>query len=130
MDLEEGGDEIDPLDAFMADNEAKVEPVKTEEDAAAAPQGIATAGGFGSLHVHTACKVQLVNVNARLAADTCHTLKYHQSTCGRNHCCAAGRCGIKTVIIGINLLLVSICTISSMICKAQSSASKHHMHHV
>lgn len=39
MDLEEGGDEIDPLDAFMADNEAKVEPIKTEEDAAAAPQG-------------------------------------------------------------------------------------------
>ena len=38
MDLEEGGDEIDPLDAFMADNEAKVAPVKTE-DAAAAPQG-------------------------------------------------------------------------------------------
>ena len=39
MDLEEGGDEIDPLDAFMADNEAKVGPIKSEEDAAAAPQG-------------------------------------------------------------------------------------------
>lgn len=30
MDMEEGGDEIDPLDAFMADNESKVTPVKTE----------------------------------------------------------------------------------------------------
>ena len=30
MGMEEGGDEIDPLDAFMADNEAKVVPVKTE----------------------------------------------------------------------------------------------------
>ena len=39
MDLEEGGDEIDPLDAFMADNEAQVGPIKTEEDATAAPQG-------------------------------------------------------------------------------------------
>lgn len=39
MDLEEGGDEIDPLDAFMADNEAKVAPVKTEEEPAAA-QGL------------------------------------------------------------------------------------------
>lgn len=29
MDMEEGGDEIDPLDAFMADNEAKVAPVNT-----------------------------------------------------------------------------------------------------
>lgn len=40
MDLEEGGDEIDPLDAFMADNEVKVAPssVKTE-DTAAAPKG-------------------------------------------------------------------------------------------
>lgn len=38
MDLEEGGDEIDPLDAFMADNEARVGPVKTE-DTTAAPQG-------------------------------------------------------------------------------------------
>lgn len=37
MDLEEGGDEIDPLDAFMADNEVKVAPssVKTEDTAAA-----------------------------------------------------------------------------------------------
>ena len=39
MDLEEGGDEIDPLDAFMADNDTKVGPVKIEEDTAAAPQG-------------------------------------------------------------------------------------------
>ena len=38
MDLAEGGDEIDPLDAFMAENDAQVEPVKMEEDAAA-PQG-------------------------------------------------------------------------------------------
>ena len=38
MDLEEGGDEIDPLDAFMADNEVKVAPVKTE-DTAAVPKG-------------------------------------------------------------------------------------------
>lgn len=30
MDMEEGGDEIDPLDAFMADNETKVASVKTE----------------------------------------------------------------------------------------------------
>lgn len=30
MNMEEGGDEIDPLDAFMADNEANVVPVKTE----------------------------------------------------------------------------------------------------
>lgn len=35
MDLAEGGDEIDPLDAFMAENDAQVEPVKMEEDAAA-----------------------------------------------------------------------------------------------
>ena len=34
MDLEEGGDEIDPLDAFMADNDAQVAPVKAEEPAA------------------------------------------------------------------------------------------------
>lgn len=34
MDLEEGGDEIDPLDAFMADNDAKVAPIKAEEQAA------------------------------------------------------------------------------------------------
>ena len=39
MDLEEGGDEIDPLDAFMADNETKVKPIKSEENAAATPQG-------------------------------------------------------------------------------------------
>ena len=38
MDLAEGGDEIDPLDAFMAENDAQVEPVKMEEDAAA-PRG-------------------------------------------------------------------------------------------
>jgi len=34
MDLEEGGDEIEPLDAFMADNDAKVAPIKAEEQAA------------------------------------------------------------------------------------------------
>lgn len=34
-DMEEGGDEIDPLDAFMADNEASVAPVKTEPAASA-----------------------------------------------------------------------------------------------
>ena len=38
MDLAEGGDEIDPLDAFMAENDAHVEPVKTEEESAA-PKG-------------------------------------------------------------------------------------------
>ena len=38
MDLAEGGDEIDPLDAFMAENDAQVEPVKTEEESAA-PKG-------------------------------------------------------------------------------------------
>ena len=39
MDLEEGGDEIDPLDAFMADNDTKVAPIKAEEGTAAS-QGI------------------------------------------------------------------------------------------
>ena len=34
MDLEEGGDEIDPLDAFMAGNDAKVAPLTEEEPAA------------------------------------------------------------------------------------------------
>lgn len=42
MDLEEGGDEIDPLDAFMADNEVKVAPVKTEDTAAASKGGCYT----------------------------------------------------------------------------------------
>ena len=39
MDLEEGGDEIDPLDAFMADNEVKVGPSVKTEDTAVAPKG-------------------------------------------------------------------------------------------
>jgi len=56
MDLEEGGDEIDPLDAFMADNDAKVAPIKAEEQAAA--QGnmhtcCTTAGSPLDVSVHT-----------------------------------------------------------------------------
>lgn len=39
MELVEGGDEIDPLDAFMAENEAQVEPVKTEDNGPAAKGG-------------------------------------------------------------------------------------------
>lgn len=51
VDLEEGGDEIDPLDAFMADNDAKVAPIKAEEQAAV--QG----------NMHTCCTT---------AVHTCH----------------------------------------------------------
>lgn len=39
MDLEEGGDEIDPLDAFMAGNDAQVAPLKEEEPAAVQGRG-------------------------------------------------------------------------------------------
>lgn len=56
MDLEEGGDEIDPLDAFMADNEVKVAPVKTE-DTAAAPKGGCCTGSLRlwCLLLHAPC---------------------------------------------------------------------------
>lgn len=39
MDMEEGGDEIDPLDAFMAGNDAQVAPLKEEEPAAVQGRG-------------------------------------------------------------------------------------------
>ncbi len=40
MDMEEGGDEIDPLDAFMADNEVKVGPSVKAEDTAVPKGGL------------------------------------------------------------------------------------------
>jgi len=63
MDLEEGGDEIDPLDAFMADNDAKVAPIKAEEQAAV--QG----------NMHTCCTTAGNPLDA--SVHTCHVHANH-----------------------------------------------------
>ena len=67
MDLEEGGDEIDPLDAFMADNDAKVTPIKAEEQAAV--QG----------NMHTSCTTAADLVDP--SAHACHVHAYHVVCC-------------------------------------------------
>ena len=76
MDLKEGGDEIDPLDAFMADNEAQVGPIKTEESAAAAaPKGDGHQLGLVALVYCTACQghfLKLAHFSSLHIAENCH----------------------------------------------------------
>lgn len=83
MDLEEGGDEIDPLDAFMADNEAKVGPIKTEEDAAAAaPKGDGHSWAVWLLFTIMHAKYTFFSC-ARLAHDRkLPYIKHHDCPCG------------------------------------------------
>lgn len=97
MDLQEGGDEIDPLDAFMADNETKVEPIKAEEDAAPAPQGDCHSWAFWLFDFDCPYRMQGASVNLMQGLHVGHVLHIRHMWCP----------------IGVDLLLVSIGTVTT-----------------